>query len=318
MNTNSEDRFNSSETNDMDNNNDTSVCANAFRVRKHLCSYDSEADSESTKSSSYESPGKKLCKFIDVPYSIMEPEPNNESNCDEESATYSIFEEDRPGYPESYDSSTETKEVEEVFMVEDKISAVQEARLNAIDKMWEKDHEKMTWVELFGDGRNKRASKVESLSWFAMQTVPGPVNKARTRTVIKKWSKEQTKDENRLLSEVLDSDKDPKEVVAQLGSNYVMRTSLHTLKGKNWLNDEVMNYMYDMIVRKYNSYHVDCMRRVDAWCKAYSSYFWTKIAQEDNKKRSLRGVYSYRQVHTWGRKKCIGKHTLGIVCDVCL
>jgi sentrin-specific protease 1 len=88
------------------------------------------------------------------------------------------------------------------------------------------------------------------------------------------------------------------EIIAQCGSDSVLRRSMQTLQPGQWLNDEVIHYFYLMLANR------DAERsKLDPSTKRshfFKSFFMTKLLNEGNVTRD--GEYEYSNVKRWSKK----------------
>jgi Ulp1 protease family, C-terminal catalytic domain len=88
------------------------------------------------------------------------------------------------------------------------------------------------------------------------------------------------------------------EVIAQCGSDTVLRQSMRTLQPGQWLNDEVIHYFLVMLANRDEELcKLDSNRKRSHFFK---SFFLTKLLNIGNATRD--GVYEYSNVKRWSKK----------------
>jgi hypothetical protein len=122
-----------------------------------------------------------------------------------------------------------------------------------------------------------------------------------------------TKKEKQIVRKAISGNGPPGEVIAQVGTDSIQRSSMATLRPGGWLSDEVIHYFYVMLsVRDEEMCKQDPNRKRSHFFK---SFFITKLLNEGHSDRSKDGQYEYKNVKRWS-KKVPGKYSTAIYCRV--
>lgn len=89
----------------------------------------------------------------------------------------------------------------------------------------------------------------------------------------------------------------PNDKVAVSGSNTVTRSSMQTLKPKEWLNDEVINYYIKICLAERDKNICSSTGRKGSYF--LNSFFMQNLFDEKNSDVEKRGKYNYDQVFRW-------------------
>jgi sentrin-specific protease 1 len=101
----------------------------------------------------------------------------------------------------------------------------------------------------------------------------------------------------------------PDDVLFRVGTDTVVRESMHRLQPGQWLNDEVIHYFYVMLAnRDKDLCRKDPSRKPSHFFK---SFFMTKLLNEGHSDARMDGRYEYRQVKRWS-KNVPGKDLFGL------
>ena len=101
----------------------------------------------------------------------------------------------------------------------------------------------------------------------------------------------------------------PDDVLFRVGTDTVVRESMHRLQPGQWLNDEVIHYFYVMLAnRDKDLCRKDSSRKPSHFFK---SFFMTKLLNEGHSDAKMDGRYEYRQVKRWS-KNVPGKDLFGL------
>ena len=92
----------------------------------------------------------------------------------------------------------------------------------------------------------------------------------------------------------------PDDKVAVSGPNKVTRSSMQTLKPKQWLNDEVINYYIKICLAERDKNICSSTGRKRSYF--FNSFFMQKLFDEKNSDVEKRGKFNYDQVTRWSGK----------------
>jgi hypothetical protein len=116
-------------------------------------------------------------------------------------------------------------------------------------------------------------------------------------------------DERDIVHQVVFGYGNGNDIVAQYGSDSVLRSSIQTLQPGTWLNDEIIHYFYQMLANRDEELcEKDPSRQRSHFFK---SFFITKLLNEGNANPAIDGTYEYRNVKRWS-KNVPGKDIFGL------
>jgi Ulp1 family protease len=104
-------------------------------------------------------------------------------------------------------------------------------------------------------------------------------------------------EERDLVEDAIQGDGPEDEILAQCGSDSIIRKSLRTLTPGQWLNDEVIHYFLLMLSKRDEEI---CERTPQSKrSHFFKSFFITKLLNEGN--ATCEGQYEYRNVRRWSK-----------------
>jgi hypothetical protein len=106
-----------------------------------------------------------------------------------------------------------------------------------------------------------------------------------------------TEEERAMVEEAIEGNGPNGEIMAQSGSDSVIRKSLRTLRPGAWLNDEVIHYFLVMLANRDEEMCKNDQQRKRS--HFFKSFFITKLLNEGNV--TCEGQYEYRNVKRWSK-----------------
>jgi Ulp1 protease family, C-terminal catalytic domain len=155
-------------------------------------------------------------------------------------------------------------------------------------------------------------TELQNLSLAAEQSA-----EHKAQTLLQSVSHELTSDERSLLSEKLDGEGDPKEILVRIGSQPIQRQNFATLKPGKWLSDEVISGYLKLLAER--DAHL-CRDNKKKPTHFFTSFFMSKLLNEGHRDPNVDGTYEYKNVKTWSRKVpgkaryTVAAHETSLVC----